>query len=87
MRLSVVTQFLLKLDQFKVQYTLSAAVRTSIMVCIARPGERWEVNFYDDGDIAIEIFRSDGSAFDEAKLSELFRDENNDDSELTSERH
>src|SRR5207244_3627231 len=70
--LRVLTGFLNKLDQFKIRYTLSADVRTSIMVCVALPGERWEVNFYDDGDIAVEIFKSDGYIFDESKLTEFF---------------
>ena len=70
--IKTITGFLEKLDQARIHYTLRADVATSIMVCIATPGQRWEVNFYDDGDIGVEIFKSDGECFDESKLSELF---------------
>ena len=34
-----------------------------VMVEIAIPGERWEVEFEDDGSIEIEIFKGDGEIF------------------------
>ena len=71
--LKVLTEFVDRLDECRISYTLNGAVRTSIMVCVALPGERWEINFYDDGDIAVEIFTSDGQLFDESKLEELFK--------------
>lgn len=71
--LKILTEFLDKLDGCGIRYTLSGEVRTSIMVCLSLPGERWEINFYDDGHIAVEIFRSDGQAFDESKLDEFFK--------------
>lgn len=70
--LRTLIDFLYRLDEQKVRYTLSGDVRGSIMVCFAYPGERWEVNFYDDGQIRVEIFRSDGRMFDESKLTEFF---------------
>jgi hypothetical protein len=65
------TDFLEKLDNKGIDYTLSAAVRTSIMVIVALPGERWEVNYFDDGDIGVEVFKSDGTSYSEEKLSEI----------------
>ncbi len=70
--LRALIDFLYRLDEQKVRYTLSGDVRGSIMVGFAYPGERWEVSFYDDGQIRVEIFRSDGRMFDESKLAEFF---------------
>jgi hypothetical protein len=51
--------FLDRLEQVKIHYRL-AHVRDSIMVEIAVPGERWEVEFFDSGEIEIERFVSTG---------------------------
>ncbi len=42
------------------------------MINVAVPGERWEIEISCEGDIEIEVFRSDGHMFDEKKLNELF---------------
>jgi hypothetical protein len=36
------------------------SVREAVMVEVAIPGERWEVEFFADGSVDVEIFRSDG---------------------------
>ena len=36
------------------------------------PGERWEIDVLADGTIEVEVFKSDGTIFDESKLNELF---------------
>jgi len=41
------------------------------MVEVTLPGERWEVEFFDDREPEIEVFRSDGSIFGPEKLAEL----------------
>jgi hypothetical protein len=41
------------------------------MVQVALPGERWEVEFFDDREPEAEVFRSDGTIFGPEKLSEL----------------
>jgi len=33
------------------------------MVQVALPGERWEVEFFEDREPEVEIFRSDGTIF------------------------
>jgi hypothetical protein len=42
-----------------------------VMVQVALPGERWEVEFFDGREPEVEVFRSDGNIFGPAKLSEL----------------
>ena len=63
--------FLEKLDDLKLHYRL-AHVRPSIMVEIAVPGERWEVEFFDNGEVEIERFVSTGvNPIDDAALDRL----------------
>ena len=64
------TTFLKKLDDSDMSYYLDR-VRDAVMVVVAVPGERWEVEFMDDGG-AVEVFRSDGSITDETSLDRLF---------------
>jgi hypothetical protein len=43
------------------------------MVEIAVPGERWEVEFMEEGHIEIEKFISDKGYYDESELEVLFK--------------
>lgn len=47
--------------------------RTTIVVEVSVPGERWEVEFFEDGHLEIERFRSDGQIDDERVLEDLWR--------------
>lgn len=62
--------FLNKLEENKIYYKLGK-VRDCIMVEIAVPGQRWEVEFFDDGRIEIEKFVSQGMT-DETQIDTLF---------------
>jgi hypothetical protein len=42
------------------------------MVSISVPGERWEVEFLDDGSVEVERFVTTGKIQDEDALAELF---------------
>ena len=45
------------------------------MVMVTVPGERWEVEFYEDGTVEIETFKSTGEIYsdsEDSKLKELF---------------
>jgi len=37
-----------------------------MMVSVAVPGERWEIEFFDDGSIQAEQFTTEGEIYDEA---------------------
>ena len=41
------------------------------MVQVALPGERWEIEFFDDREPEVEVFRSDGTISGPEKLAEL----------------
>jgi len=63
--------FLDRLEELKLHYRLSH-VRDSILVEIAIPGERWEVEFFDNGEIEIERFVSTGvNPIDDGELDRL----------------
>ncbi len=64
--------FLNRLDNAKISYRLSHFREETVAVELAIPGERWEVEFFADGSIEIERFRSSGSvSADESLLTEL----------------
>jgi hypothetical protein len=42
------------------------------MVQIAVPGERWEVEFGVDGEVEVEVFKSDGTILGSGALADLF---------------
>ena len=48
--------FLVNLEKKKISYRLEHNREDSIMVLIAVPGERWEVEFFGDGRTEIEVF-------------------------------
>ena len=64
--------FLRKLERARIAYELRHSRDDAIMVRINVPGERWEVEFLEDGDIDVERFRSDGQIDDETALEDLF---------------
>lgn len=69
--------FLDWLEQDKVWYRLEH-VRNSIMVTVSVPGERWEIEFFEDGTVEVERFKSSGGIEGEEALGVLFT---NDDAE------
>jgi len=64
--------FLQNLEQQKLSYTLAHSRDEAIMVIVAVPGERWEVEFLSDGSVEVERFISNGEMAGENALDELF---------------
>jgi hypothetical protein len=63
--------FLDRLEELNFSYRLNH-VRDSIMVEIVVPSERWEVEFFDNGEIEIERFVSTGvQSIEDESLSQL----------------
>lgn len=54
------TSFLDELNERNIHFNLEYNRTGYVMVCIAVPGERWEVEFDPAGNIEVEIFRSGG---------------------------
>jgi len=66
------TAFLTDLEGRQVSYTLSHNREEAIMVNVAAPGERWEIEFLADGSIEVERFISNGEVYSEEILNDLF---------------
>ena len=65
--------FLVRLDEGKIHYTLGHHREEAIMVFVAVPGQRWEVEFFADEHVEIEIFKSANNGLeDESALAKLF---------------
>jgi len=73
-RLQKVLELLNRLDRAKIHYRLAHNQDDAISVEAAVPGQRWEIDFYADGTMDVEIFKSDGSIHDENILDRLLRD-------------
>lgn len=68
--LGKVLQVLDQLERARIVYRLEH-VRDSILVVASVPGERWEIEFFEDGSTEIERFVSAGRIEDEELLSSL----------------
>ncbi len=64
--------FLHRLAEAKIHFSLSYYRDDAISVQVVVPGERWEVDFLDDGTVDVERFVSHGDVEDEGILEELF---------------
>lgn len=49
-----------RLEAARIHYTLRHSRHDAVMVEVAVPGERWEIDFLEDGDVDVEVFRSAG---------------------------
>ena len=66
-------EFLNELEKRSIYYTLNKTCNDYVMVEIAVPGERWEVDF-SDNEIRIEKFKSNGDIYDEFEINVMFDD-------------
>jgi hypothetical protein len=63
--------FLADLQQGKISYSLAHHRDNALMVVAVVPGQRWEIEFFDDGSVEVEKFISDGEIYGESALNEL----------------
>ncbi|OIK08522.1 hypothetical protein BIV59_19915 [Bacillus sp. MUM 13] len=66
--------FLNKLEEKNISYKLNKVRNDAIMVEIAIPGQRWEVEFMADGTVEIEKFIGDDNFYGGQEIEVLFRD-------------
>lgn len=74
MGLKELIDFLNKLESSNIFYKLNKIRDEAIMVEIAVPGQRWEVEFMKDGTVEIEKFISDGIFYDVNEIETLIKD-------------
>jgi hypothetical protein len=65
-------EFLDELESRRTWYRLERVRDAALMVIVAVPGERWEVEFFPDGSIEVERFRSNGEIGSELTLEQLW---------------
>ena len=65
------TDFLARLKDARIHYEL-ADPTGAVMVQVTVPGERWEIEFHDNGQVGVEVFRSRGRIEGAQTLEELF---------------
>ena len=65
--------FLNELENRKIHYRLNK-VRDSIMVEVAVPGQRWEIEFFADSHVEVEKFFSSGEIYGEPEIEKLLSD-------------
>jgi hypothetical protein len=61
-----------RLDEARIPYTMEHSRENAIMILAFAPGEYWEIEFLENGEIDIERYRSNGKIDDESILQELF---------------
>ena len=71
-KLSKLTDFLDRLDASDMHYTITSIKEGAVLVGITVPEQRWEVEFFKDGDVEVEVFKSDGEIGDMKTVEELF---------------
>ena len=65
-------KFIRALNESGRAYSLTSVREVAVMVQIALPGERGEVEFFEDRDPEIEVFGSDGKIAGPDALARLF---------------
>jgi len=71
--MKVLLHFIQKLERHKIHYSIEHNRDEFIMVLVSIPGQRWEVEFDERGNVEIEIFKdSTGVLSDITILDSLF---------------
>jgi hypothetical protein len=60
-----------RLDTARIRYRLEQTRDDAIAIEVVVPGERWEIEFLENGEVEIEIFRSNGEILDAHALDDL----------------
>ena len=64
--------FLHRLNEASIYHSIDQVRPEALMVVVVVPGERWEIEFMNDGTIEVEKYRSNGTIEDETTLADLF---------------
>jgi hypothetical protein len=64
--------FLERLDDAQIPYWMDHSRDDAVMVTASAPGEYWEIEFLENGEIEIERYRSNGAIYDASTLEEIF---------------
>jgi hypothetical protein len=67
-------QILAKLDAAKLYYTLDRTRDETVMILVQVPGRHYEIEVFGDGQIEVEVYKSDGNIGGQELVDELLRD-------------
>lgn len=68
-----ILELLGRMNAAHISYRIANPTEGAIMVEVFVPGERWEIEFHEDGEIGVEIFVSKGIIQGAELLEDLFR--------------
>ena len=66
-----VVTILRRLEAARIRYRLEQTRDDAIAIEVVVPGERWEIEFLETGEVEIELFRSNGEILDARALDDL----------------
>lgn len=69
-----INKLLNALEENRIYYRLNKIRPESIMIEVAVPGQRWEIEFLEDGTIMIEKFIGDGAVYGKEELEFLLKE-------------
>ncbi|KJR97698.1 MAG: hypothetical protein VR68_12325 [Peptococcaceae bacterium BRH_c4a] len=72
--LNELMRLLNKLEEKRIYYRINKIRSESIMIEVVIPGQRWEIEFMENGTIEIEKFISDGKIYCAEELEVLYKD-------------
>jgi mRNA degradation ribonuclease J1/J2 len=71
-RLPKLKIFLTQLEKNKIHYTLTHHRDKVIMVTVVIPGQRWEIEFFENGLVELEKFKTSNDIEEVSFLSQIF---------------
>lgn len=73
-KFDTILELLKRLEEARIFYTLAHNQEDAISIQVVVPGQLWEIDYHANGDVDVEIFKSDGSIYHSEAIEQLFRD-------------
>lgn len=61
------------LEKAKISFSLAINLENAISILAVVPGQRWEIDVFENGEVYFEIFRSGGDIHDQNHLWEMIQ--------------
>ena len=72
-RFEKLIQILERLAANRLSYEVTHSRDNAVSIEVWVPGEHWEIDVLQDDEVEVEVFKSDGKIYPEAKIEELFQ--------------
>jgi hypothetical protein len=70
-----------KLKDANIHHDVTRYREDGVSIIASVPGERWEIDVLDDGEIIVEVYKSQGCCRGEEALKDLFERHSDNDNE------